>query len=260
MSVHKKDLSNPHLSSELMPDSSNNNNDENFVRTGKKLTPAETLIAELQLAYSYFNEALFKGELPNCMLTIDYSGRTILGYYKPLSFVSKDGVLVDQISMNPKFLISEKLSDVLSTLAHEMGHLYIFNIGDKKTVNGYHCKKWVAIMEEIGLIPSNTGKPGGKKTGYQMNHYILAGGPFDNACEVLFEKGFKISWGMATAQMVNDFLYGDPSGKLVPSEPKDKSKGKVKFVCPVCSKPAWAAESRKLICGDDKVPLMRVTK
>lgn len=231
-----------------------------LVRTGKKVTPAETLIAELQLAYSYFNEALFKGELPDCMLTIDYSGRTILGYYKPLSFVSKDGILVDQISINPKFLISEKLSDVLSTLVHEMAHLWIFNIGNKKTINGYHCKKWVAKMEEIGLIPSNTGKPGGKKTGYQMDHYILAGGRFDRACEVLFDKEFQISWGMATAKMVNDFLDGNGSGKSAPPEPKDKSKGKVKFVCPVCAKPAWAAESRKLICGDHKVPLMRVTK
>jgi hypothetical protein len=28
-------------------------------------------------------------------------------------------------------------------------------------------------MESIGLVPSNTGLPGGKRTGQQMTHYIM---------------------------------------------------------------------------------------
>ena len=34
-------------------------------------------------------------------------------------------------------------------------------------------------MEAIGLMPSHSGKPGGKRTGQQMTHYILDGGSYD---------------------------------------------------------------------------------
>ena len=34
-------------------------------------------------------------------------------------------------------------------------------------------------MEEIGLMPSHNGKPGGDVTGYKMNDYIIENGPFD---------------------------------------------------------------------------------
>ena len=33
-------------------------------------------------------------------------------------------------------------------------------------------------MQEIGLMPSNTGQPGGGKTGQQMTHYVIEDGPF----------------------------------------------------------------------------------
>jgi hypothetical protein len=33
-------------------------------------------------------------------------------------------------------------------------------------------------MEEVGLIPSSTGAPGGKRTGQSMSHYIDPDGKF----------------------------------------------------------------------------------
>jgi hypothetical protein len=41
------------------------------------------------------------------------------------------------------------------------------------------------MMLAVGLIPSDTGKPGGKQTGQRMTHYIEPEGQFDRACREL---------------------------------------------------------------------------
>ena len=37
---------------------------------------------------------------------------------------------------------------------------------------GYHNREWASKMLEVGLVPSDTGQPGGKQTGQHMTHYI----------------------------------------------------------------------------------------
>jgi hypothetical protein len=64
----------------------------------------------------------------------------------------------------------------------------------KKCRGGYHDRVWGAKMEEVGLMPSNTGLPGGKKNGQQMTHYIIRGGRFQKAVYDLLKNGFSISW------------------------------------------------------------------
>jgi hypothetical protein len=50
-------------------------------------------------------------------------------------------------------------------------------------------------MNQIGLPPSYTGKnPGRKQTGWSMGHYILPGGLFDLAADVLLYEGFTLTW------------------------------------------------------------------
>ena len=43
-------------------------------------------------------------------------------------------------------------------------------------------KEWAAKMREIGLIPSDSGQPGGKDTGQKVTHYVEESGRFDRAC------------------------------------------------------------------------------
>jgi hypothetical protein len=64
---------------------------------------------------------------------------------------------------------------------------------------GYHNREWAAQMIEVGLMPSDTGEPGGKQTGQGMFHYIIAGGPFDLAAEALLQTGFCLNWQSAAA-------------------------------------------------------------
>lgn len=47
-------------------------------------------------------------------------------------------------------------------------------------------------MESIGLMPSDTGEPGGKRTGQRMSDYPIEGGAFYLQCIVFAKMGYKL--------------------------------------------------------------------
>ena len=57
-----------------------------------------------------------------------------------------------------------------TALAHEMLHLWQHENG-MLSRNDYHNAEYAKKSEEIGLVPSSTGQPGGKRTGQKMSHY-----------------------------------------------------------------------------------------
>src|SRR6202035_5934647 len=81
----------------------------------------------------------------------------------------------------------------LSTLVHEMVHLWQFHHG-KAGRGGYHNREFSQKMFEIGLITSDTGAPAGKRTGTRMSHYVAVNGPFHRACCELLDRGFVIPY------------------------------------------------------------------
>jgi predicted SprT family Zn-dependent metalloprotease len=94
----------------------------------------------------------------------------------PLSVSSAvSGYTVDEIAMNPVYFSIRTIKATLSTLVHEMVHQWQFHFGEPGR-RGYHNKQWAARMERVGLMPSDTGEPGGRKVGQSMTHYIIAGG------------------------------------------------------------------------------------
>ena len=95
-------------------------------------------------------------------------------------------------------------------------------------------------MEVIGLIPSDTGEPGGKRTGQRVTHYILDGGPFWQVCTALLAQGFTISWR-------------DRPKEDGPTPPKGGKRDK--FCCPGCSENAWARPDALLVCGQCMLPM-----
>lgn len=151
--------------------------------------------------------------------------------------------------MNPIHFGSREPEEVVSTLVHEMTHVEQEHFG-KPSRRGYHNKEWGRFMKQIGLYPSNTGKPGGKETGQQMMHYVIAGGQFEAACSELIENGFTLNWAEV-----------DPSPKTVDGPegsidgPKVDASNRVKFVCPGCKANAWGKPSLKLICGKCRLEL-----
>jgi hypothetical protein len=135
------------------------------------LCPTEETYVGFQKAYDFLNRKLFDGELPNCLITLQRRNSTY-GYFSGDRFGRTDGVLTDEIALNPSHFHDRAAADVLSTLAHEMVHLWQHHHGSPGR-GRYHNREWAAHMKEIGLHPSSTGQEGGDETGDRVSHYIL---------------------------------------------------------------------------------------
>jgi ribosomal protein S27E len=207
-------------------------------------TPTPTTYAELVRAYDFLNRRLYRDELPECMLTLQRKNERVNGFFAPGRFVEVDGAVADELAMNPVRFGTASTRVVLSTLAHEQAHVWQHHFG-KPGRGKYHNKEWGAKMKEIGLYPSNTGKPGGKETGDQMTHYIIEGGPFDRAAQELMRGGFRFSW----AEDSGEGREAEGVVVAVALEPEDDKSNRTKFTCPSCEANAWGKPSLNLICG-----------
>lgn len=203
-------------------------------------TPTEQAYGELQLAYDFFNAALFGGTLPPCLITLQRRART-MGYFSPERFTQANGATTDEIAMNPEFFLRDQIEDTLSTLVHEMVHLWQEHHG-KPGRRRYHNKQWAAKMREIGLQPSDTGAPGGKQTGEQMTHYVLEDGRFREVCRQLISTQFRLSWSDRQQRMRQS---GEDEGE---GERPPNASNRVKFTCPGCGANAWGKPHLGLVC------------
>jgi len=211
-------------------------------------TPTREAYEELQVAYDYFNRRLFGGGLPDCLITMQRRART-LGYFSNKRFVNREGQKTDEIALNPTYFASRTDRGVLSTLVHEMAHLWQDHFGTRGR-RGYHCRQWANKMIRIGLYPSSTGQPEGREIGYHMSHYIVEGGPFDEACKELLATGFRLPW------LENlELLAGvrPVTSKAVPGD----SSNRWKYTCPQCLLNAWARPNVSLVCGQCHVRMPR---
>lgn len=154
--------------------------------------PTRETYDELQLAYSHFNGRLFDGALPDCLITLQREKSTC-GYFSAKRFARADGETTDEIALNPSYFAAVPLVETMQTLVHEMVHLWQHHFGTPGRVR-YHNEEWACRMESVGLMPSSTGRPGGKRTGDKMADYAIEGGPFLQACAALLTTSFSISW------------------------------------------------------------------
>lgn len=191
-------------------------------------------------AYDYFNAELFGGKLPLCLITLNRKSKAY-GYFSPERFMSRanGSERVDEIALNPDTFEVRTDEQILSTLVHEMVHLWQQNLGDPPR-RFYHDKQWAAKMKEVGLQPTDTGLPGGKVTGQKVTHYILKEGLFAESAKKLLGEGFKLNWQSTTPEE---------------QEEKEKKKSKVKYTCHLCGLNAWAKPKAKLMCGECKLDM-----
>lgn len=196
---------------------------------------------KLDAAFEFFNMRLFDSELPRCLITLSRK-RNAKGYFSGGMFVSRLALeKVDEIALNPETFQDRTDKEILSTLAHEMVHLKQHHFGSPSR-NNYHNREWAEWMEEIGLMPSHTGKEGGKKTGQSMTHYIIQGGVFDQVCEIWL-KGEDVQIGY------NSLRAGTG---------KSQRNSKVKYSCPECGQNCWAKSNAILKCGICDEPMEAV--
>ena len=198
--------------------------------------PTQKTYTSLDAAYDHFNRELFGGQLPACLITMQRH-RGAYGYFSSDRFASLDNPeeVTDEIALNPATFKKRTPTQILSTLAHEQAHVWQHHFG-KPSRSGYHNRQWAAKMIEIGLIPTDTGQPGGKQVGQKVTHMIAEGGPFETACRALLAK-------------TGPTLYHDRVGEGAAATRKKKAASKTKFSCPACEQNAWAKPDALLICG-----------
>lgn len=189
----------------------------------------------LRRASLRFNRKLFGGKLPPCLVTLQRPRRAY-GYFAGRRFKSADGGFVaDEIALNPVHFAERGAKKVLSTLAHELAHQWQEHHG-KPSRTGYHNAEWAAKMREIGLVPTDTGRRGGKQTGQRVSHYIVPGGAFDRAADELIAKGFAIA-------------FVERNSKAADRVARKKRESKTRYSCPKCGLIARAKPNVHIICG-----------
>lgn len=237
------------------------------------MKPTLEFYSLFQFIYDYFNKKLYNNELPNCMIVITRKSRTF-GYYSAKRWVNKESFETDEIAINPMFFNKYPLIEMLQTIAHEMCHLWQYHFG-KESKRTYHNKEWGNKMVSIGLMPSNTGKIGGKKTGQQMMEYPIDNGLFIKVCKKLVtDSKFENLWYDRTTNLKllnennlpndtidalrNSFSDGETeildflcSSFLIenPVINSISNDSKSKYHCFKCNINVWGKPNLQIICG-----------
>jgi hypothetical protein len=186
-----------------------------------------------QRAYDFFNRELFADSLPQVLVTLQRHANT-RGYFSPERFHGRvEKSAVHELALNPDTFTGRTDEMILSTLAHEMAHVWQQAYGNPSR-RGYHNREWAAKMREIGLQPTSTGEPGGLETGQAVTHYIIPGGKYAVSFAKLAATGFQLHWQSIPAS----------------EQGRAKKSSKTKFTCHDCGQNAWAKPGALLICGE----------
>ena len=213
--------------------------------TNQTSKPTRETYDPLQLAYETLNRALFENALPNALITLQRRRHTY-GYFVGDRFARADGVVTDEIALNPSHFRDRPVPEVLATLAHEMVHLWQHHFG-KPGRGRYHNTEWAEKMKAIGLQPSSTGKDGGEETGDVMDHIIVTDGAFDRTVKKMVAKGFSLSWTEQPDKSAD---------ALREANGESRSGQRVRYVCPHGDTKAWAKHDAKLVCGEHMEPML----
>ncbi len=218
-------------------------------------TPTKQQFEAFENAYEYFNVVLFQKQLPPVILNLSRKSKA-MGFVAPFRWRAADTDGTDkksrlhELSINPEILAMD-LIEVYSTLVHEQCHIWQHTHG-MPSRPGYHNKEFAEKMMAVGLMPSTTGKPGGKTVGQKMSDYPIEGGRFLAALENMpdeFKMPFISIEGDRIVRIMNALngtgAAGTPSAEIAP--PK---KNKVKYSCTTCKTNVWGKPDLKIICGE----------
>lgn len=235
------------------------------------MRPTRELYEFFTLAYGHFNEALFDGRLAPCMLTVQRQ-KGCMGLFYPERWVAEDGIKCHELSLNPTYFGAYRIVELFQTLVHEQCHMWQQEFG-RPSRAGYHNREWAGKMESIGLMPSATGEPGGKRTGQHMSDYPQPGGRFLSASRAFLAHGEKLRWLdryrvadrarpdsplQELAQQdgnddllapVTSLLFEDADNEDVKTLSTPANRNKLKYTCD-CGCNVWGKPALRIRCED----------
>jgi len=221
--------------------------------------------------YAFYNVELFGAALPDCIVNLSRRPNS-RGFFVPNLWAAvynnnaddsnPDNEFSHEISLNPDYLLRPFI-DWHSTFVHEMVHLWQHEFGTPARAY-FHNREWANKMESIGLIPSSTGKPGGKKIGQSMAHYIDPDGLFAKVFNSLDEDALntlrlrylpvvsleslkKTNYIITDPGDEGDNYEAGPFGTGSDEEKKSKSGVRLKYTCP-CGNNVWGKSGLLIHC------------
>lgn len=185
-------------------------------------TPTRQIYDALQHAYDHFNKALFAGQLPQVIFVLQRSTKS-MGHVSTKRWQNHQGRQIDELSVNPEFFLGRAILEIFSTLCHEMCHIWRENVSTEECGRRfYHDKVWARQMERIGLVPSDTGMPGGNKTGQKMGDYPLVDSAFYVASMRLVYSNYMLPWvDMRPNRLSNGFAVYNRKGEAIDYSNRD---------------------------------------
>lgn len=245
--------------------------------TIRPMQPTRELYDFFSGAYAHFNDALFDGRLAPCMLTVQRQ-KGCMGLFYPERWVTENGLKCHELALNPTYFAAYRVVELFQTLVHEQCHMWQQEYGNPSR-SGYHNREWAARMEAIGLMPSDTGEPGGKRTGQCMSDYALPGGCFLDAARRFTAQGGRLKWmdrfrvadntrpqaplaelereigGDALLTPVRSLFLDVENEDLKTLNPPPDGKNKIKYTCPGCRCNVWGKRALRIRCDECNEPL-----
>lgn len=221
-------------------------------------------------AHRHFNDTLFEGNLAPCMLTVQRQ-KGCMGLFYPERWVTENGVKCHEVSLNPTYFGAYRVVELFQTLVHEQCHMWQQEYG-RPSRAGYHNREWADKMESVGLMPSATGEPGGKRTGQCMSDFPLPRGRFLEAARAFTGRGEKLKWldrfrtddRRRPDPPLRDLENGDDADGLLtpvtslfggvetdmrPAMP-GAARNKIKYTCGDCGCNVWGKPDLRVRCED----------
>ncbi len=149
-----------------------------------------------------------------------------------------------EINISAEYL-NRPTENIISTLLHEMCHLYAMENGIKDTSNGghYHNKEFKRIAEERDLKISY-----GKYIGWSITE------PTENLMKTI--KKYKLDTTMDYVRMGGRADGGGDSNNGENKPPKKKTSTR-KYICPVCGNSVRATKDVNIGCLDCNVIMVK---
>jgi len=237
------------------------------------MQPTRELYEFFTAAYQHFNAALFDKRLAPCMLTVQRQ-KGCMGLFYPERWIAQNGTRCHELALNPTYFGACRLVELFQTLVHEQCHMWQQEHG-RPSRSGYHNRQWADKMEAIGLMPSDTAEPGGRRTGQRMSDYPLSGGRFLAAAAEFLDGGDTLKWldryRAADSGRSGSWTNAGPDGRdevpgellypvsslLTSVQPEDleplsatTTKNKIKYTCPGCGCNVWGKAGLRIRCED----------
>ena len=206
----------------------------------KQLTNVQRAIQYINKIYKTANAEYFNNELPLPTITIQ-STITAYGHVSiDKVWKTEDGRETYELNIAAEYM-NRPIENVVSTLLHEMSHIYNLEHNIKDVSNGYyHNKRFKETAESLAhlIIEKDS------RYGYTITS------PSEETLDFIIRNGFEdILIHRETFAPLKGI--GGTSGNAGTATPKKpKGSNSIKWICPKCGNIARTTKPMNLICGD----------